>query len=393
MQNSRDSSVWRSLAVAFGDGVAFGVGMKLTQSVARQPALVDTDEPPPAVDRFDEIERRMAKLEQAPAALPPGGAGAFDRKVMEAVIKALDARLNELSGQVERRLTETEAGIALELKALNRQDHALAAEAGSRMEEVRAKCDSQLATLRQSVDAEFAAIRGAREELEAAATRIAKEQAAAELDAYAARLEPALAERIAAAIEAVVGPRVAAAVASQLRVLEDRLREDIRQTAARASSLVASSAATVLEERMGPLRAELAARNAEIAVLRRRMAETDRNTLEILLAIGRVCQEASGKISDPAAPPPAGTAPTMALPEPRQAEAQAAPAEAPAAPPPIEPHAESNGNAGSQPQGLEALPLSSPAFGQLKSPDRRWRIPLVSSLVLTTAGLALMHLL
>jgi len=31
MLNSRDSSIWRSLAVAFGDGVAFGVGVKLTQ--------------------------------------------------------------------------------------------------------------------------------------------------------------------------------------------------------------------------------------------------------------------------------------------------------------------------------------------------------------------------
>src|ERR1039458_7515550 len=37
MQSSRDSSVWKSLAVAFGDGLAFGVGVKLSQGAARHP--------------------------------------------------------------------------------------------------------------------------------------------------------------------------------------------------------------------------------------------------------------------------------------------------------------------------------------------------------------------
>jgi len=35
MQNSRDLSLWRSLALAFGDGLAFGVGMKLSQNAVR----------------------------------------------------------------------------------------------------------------------------------------------------------------------------------------------------------------------------------------------------------------------------------------------------------------------------------------------------------------------
>ena len=389
MQNSRDSSVWRSLAVAFGDGVAFGVGMKLTRSGARPAAPADPAEPLPDGDRLEEIERRMARLEQAPAAPPPGGSGSFDRKVMEAVVKALDARLNELSGQVERRLTETEAKIAMELKALDQQDHAVASEAGSRMEEVRAKCDGKLAAFRQSVDAELATMRGARQDLEATVTRVAREQATAELDAYAASLEPALGEQIAAAVEAAVEARVAAAVATQLRPVEDQLREDIRQTAARASSLVASSAATVMEERMGPMRAELTARNAEIAALRQRMAETDRSTLDVLLAIGRVCQEAAGRMPAPVLPPPAGRGLSEAMPEPTRAPAQA---ESRPAPPPAEPQSEPDGDAGS-PHNVETLPLPIPAFGQIKGPGRPWRIPLVSSFLLTTACLALMHLL
>jgi len=402
MQNSRDSSVWRSLAVAFGDGVAFGVGMKLTQSAARQPASADTAEALPGGDRLEELEQRLKRLEQAPAALPPGASGSFDRKVMEAVVNALDARLHELSGQVERRLTEAQAQIALELKALNQQDHAVAAEAGSRMEEVRAKCDEQLAQFRQRLEAEFAAFRGARQDFEAAAARIAREQAAAELDAYAASLEPALGEQIAAVVQAAVEPRVAAAVAAQLPPIEDRLREEIRQEAGCFSSLAAAAAETVLEERMGPLRAELAARNAEIAELRQRLAEADRNTLNVLQAIGGICQEASGRMSPPAAPPPAETAPaqpgefetpSIAMPEPPEPPASVEKAETAPALSRIEPQSERNGSAGSQPHDLEALALPAPTFGEIKRSGRPWRIPLVSSFLLTTVGLALLRLL
>jgi len=57
--------------------------------------------------------------------------------------------------------------------------------------------------------------------------------------------------------------------------------------------------------------------------------------------------------------------------------------EAPAIPR-IEPQSEQNGNSGSQPHSPEALPLPTPTFGQLGRASRPWRIPLVSSLLLTT---------
>lgn len=392
MQNSRDSSVWRSLAVAFGDGVAFGVGMKLTQSAARQPASADPAELPPADDRLGEIERRMARLEQAPAALPPGPSGSFDRKVMEAVVNALDARLNELSSQVERRLTETEAKITLELKTLDQQDHTVASQAGSLIEEVRAKCDERLAAFRANLDAEFTALHGARQEVEAAVTRVARERAAAEMDAYAAKLEPSLQEQIAAAVQAAVESRVAAAVAAQLRPIEEQLREDVRQSAA----LAASAARAAMEEGVVPLHAALAARDAEIDGLRRQAAQTDRNTLDVLLSIGRICQEASGRMSEPAAPPPAAPAAVQPPEFESPSVAMLEPEESPGIPPAmllIEPPAERNGNTAAQPLGPEAVPLPTPTFGQIRRPDRPWRIPLVSSLLLTTVGLALMRLL
>jgi hypothetical protein len=403
MQNTRDSSVWRSLAVAFGDGVAFGVGMKLTQGGTRQPASAEPAEPPLAGDRVEELERRLLRLEQAPAALPPPGAsGSFDRKVMEAVVNALDARLNELSGQVERRLTETEAKIALELKTLDQQDRTVASEAGSQIGEVRARCEQQLAAFRQSLDAELAALRGARQEIEAALAAIARERVAAEMDAYAAKLEPALEEHVAATIQAAVEPRIAAEVAAQLPLLENQLREDIRISASHASSLAASAVEAAIEERMVPLRAELAARNAEIDGLRRQVAGADRNMLDVLLAIGRICQEVSGRMTGPVAPPPAEPAParsaeleppSAAMPEPAETLAPAGEAETPPPFPPVEPPSERNGKTGSQPQSLDALPLSAPTFGQIRGAGRPWRIPLVSSFLLTTAGLALMRLL
>src|SRR5580692_3803495 len=147
MQNNRDSSILRSLAVAFGDGLAFGVGMKLTQGGGRSgeapaPEIAremvreiarETAQPAdltPLLERLDAIEGRIGKVERigkaAPAAIAPAAAPApFDQKVLEAIVKALDARLLEQAGQVERRITELEARLAIELKTLHQQDHSV----------------------------------------------------------------------------------------------------------------------------------------------------------------------------------------------------------------------------------------------------------------------------
>jgi len=128
MESSRDSSIWRSLAVAFGDGLAFGVGMKLTQNAGRQaaaPGLEDNT----LNDRLEALERRLARMERNPAALPQSPSAPaqvqFDQKVLEAVVNALEARLKEQAGHMERRLAELDAKITIELKALDRQGRSL----------------------------------------------------------------------------------------------------------------------------------------------------------------------------------------------------------------------------------------------------------------------------
>jgi hypothetical protein len=135
MQNSRDSSVWKSLAAAFGDGLAFGVGMKLSQNAASH-------------------RDRIARIEQGPPAPPPAAAAPFDRKVLEAVVNAVDERLKEHTEQLERRIAELEAKIALELKSLSKQDEAVV----SAVEEVRTWCDARIAAIRGDVDQGLAAL-------------------------------------------------------------------------------------------------------------------------------------------------------------------------------------------------------------------------------------------
>ena len=108
MQESRDSSVLRSLAVAFGDGLAFGVGMKLARNAVRPPGAEPLAEGVPLAGRLDRLEERMAHLELAPPPAPAAPAG-FDRKVVEAVVNALEARIDERAAQVERRLDDLQA--------------------------------------------------------------------------------------------------------------------------------------------------------------------------------------------------------------------------------------------------------------------------------------------
>src|ERR1035438_5951765 len=161
MQNSRDSSVLRSLAIAFGDGLAFGVGMKITQQAARNPASpVPALAEPPLLDRLDEIERRVQKVEKLPPAIAFGGPGQpFDQKVLEAVVGALDARLAEQTTQTERRLRDLEAKLTIELKTLHQQDHSVSTGLQNRMLELHEQFSGQVGEIRKRSEEALAAYR------------------------------------------------------------------------------------------------------------------------------------------------------------------------------------------------------------------------------------------
>src|SRR5258708_4121209 len=109
MQNSRDSSVWRTLAVAFGDGLAFGVGVHLTQSAVRRAAAK------PAIEDF---HPRITGIQPPTAPVPhprlePSPANS------SAMLSLIDGRFREVGGQIDRRLAELEVKFQIALSELN----------------------------------------------------------------------------------------------------------------------------------------------------------------------------------------------------------------------------------------------------------------------------------
>jgi phage shock protein A len=332
MENDRDSSIWRSLAVAFGDGLAFGVGMKLTQNAARQPGAPHTGAPALA-DRFESLEQRMERLERTPIAAPeaapgPGSVG-FAPKVIEAVVQAVDERLSDQAKQVERRVAGLEGRIA----------------------EVRSQFDAEMAAVHDHVEG---GMQGFAE----------SERRLGQLEARIAEVRSQFDAELAAVHDRVEGGMRGFAES------EEQLREEIRRVADSSSNFDAAAAEAVIETKLVPLR-------VEITEMRQRLAESDRAVLDLILAIGQMCRQAAERITD-AAPPPPESAPPPSHTEPPlngTGDSLRAAPEEPGVP--MDPSFES----------------PAPDFTQLKKATSLWRVPLVSSLLVTTGSLLLLHYL
>jgi hypothetical protein len=324
MESSRDSSVWQTLAVTFGGGLALGaVGMKLTQNVRRPAETPQPGDDHPLANRLAEIEQRLARIEHAPAASAP-----LDHKVLEAIVGAVDGKLQEQSLKIESRVAALEGKMALKLDALRAQDAAGAESAKARIQEVQSQFLEQMLVLRKAVVDELNHFG------EAVSTLIA-DQVSAEVSARAGSLEQT--------IEGRIGTAAATAVAASI------------------------------EEHLAPLRAERAGKERELAEIQNRLRESEHNALEVILAIGQVCRQAAERISgpshpQPSAPPEAGDAPELPVPTPLA---------------PAPPAVETNDSTG----------IAVPAFTEKAAPGRLWRIPLVSSLLITMAGLLALHYL
>jgi hypothetical protein len=166
---------------------------------------------------------------------------------------------------------------------------------------------------------------------------------------------------------------------------------------ARIVTAAAAAAAAQMEEQLAPMRAEVQQKEQELAELRQRLAESERSVLDVVLAIGEVCRRAADRINGPPDPRPAAPPPPVApIAETRPMAEKAAPVPADPAPIAVPPPA--------PPPAVEALPVpqaaADPALPQalpdfLHEANRRttWRIPLVSSLLVSTGYLVLMHYL
>ena len=369
MESSRDSSFWRSLAVAFGDGLAFGVGMKLSQNAARPSARQG-----PAASRLEQIEQRIERIERAPAipaaspgtppaARPAAVPGTFDQKVLEAVVNALEARLKEHSVQVERRLTDLEAKIALELQTLHQQDQSIASGAQAWVDDTRLQFNEQVSAVRERVEQEVGALHGQVISLNRgfaeAVARIVDEQVGGTvksqvdalghtLDRNVATAAQAVEERVSSAVEAQTGAaehrvtsamearagaleqqlsatvearlggieqQVSAAIGNHLELLDRHVAETIKARASATEAAVAAALRGEFDALEKDLRERLERKDREIAELRERLVDGDRAALDFVAAVGDLCRRTSDRIAKPGAPPANAAGPqTLSIP-------------------------------------------------------------------------------
>jgi len=289
-QSSGDSSLWRSLAVAFGDGLAFGVGMKLSQAAKRQgaaplesgPSRTDASR---LAERVEQLERSLKRLERAPSA----NTSSVDQKILEAIVAALEARLAEHAGQVDRRLADLDAKLAIEDRAVSQ-----------RISDEITALQGQLVNLHREFGEEVARIVAEQVDIQVQAQvpRAAEAAVDARLQATVAVLDRSMSARIAAAVEAAVEPRLVSA----RRELQDGLAaKAAEQVASQAHAAVAASVPAAVRAGLQPfeqqLRAEVARKDREIAELRQKLSDTDSHVLGLISGIGQMCAQAVEKLA------------------------------------------------------------------------------------------------
>jgi hypothetical protein len=251
MQSSRDSSVWRTLAVAFGDGLAFGVGITLTRNAARLAAARSaTPELRPINGWIGEVEQRRG--EQTAAASP------LNHKAADAVLTVIDGRFAEIGGQIDRRLAELEGKITAEFVALDEQDHSLAEGVEARIDGLRGEISEAVTAQRQSIDADM---RGLRAQMMAVHKDFAE------------------------TLARLVDEQITKTIAAGLQTVKEELRETIREET------------------------RLSGKDQQIAELRERVDRQERTVVNLVMALGQSCLQAIERIStSPPPQPPASDA-------------------------------------------------------------------------------------
>jgi DNA repair exonuclease SbcCD ATPase subunit len=220
MKTSEEGSFLKSLAVAFGDGLAFGVGMKLTQKAQGQEAR--SADLAAVGQQIGELETRLASLERLPATIAGVQPGARD----EAWERGIEERLWEQAGTVARRLAALEERVAQEAAKPDGRE-ALAAAAESRAGELRAELREQIGVLRQEV----------RETVSALERSIAAGAASSRVPVTAAHLSREAEQEMASLRSAVAALR------------EELSASDAKKVASMAGMLAAASRDLSLVER------------------------------------------------------------------------------------------------------------------------------------------------
>jgi hypothetical protein len=262
MEKSNQPSFLKSLALAFGDGLAFGVAVKLAQGPFKTREVGMTDLGPLA-ERLRKVEDRKEQAQTIDKdALMKFGEG-LDGRVLEKVIVAMEARLTEHAGQVDRRLAEIDAQVALDLKAVDthtsaqtnavekaiqdieRQVHDYVAAAQQSSAEQIAGVDQKLSALQEALPAKFREIiEAVRQSMEA---RLALELKEVEDRVGAGRVAPEHLQELEGKLR------------SELEALSGRLSSDLHGLAEHQQNQTAplQQALQQLETKLTTLREEL----------------------------------------------------------------------------------------------------------------------------------------
>jgi hypothetical protein len=127
MKHEGESSLWMGLAKAFGDGLAFGVGVKIAQSSPRSRA------------------RLSEPAAESAVSTPVAPAEPLDLQVLSKVLAKIDAALSDHMSQVEQRLGAGEA--ALEARQAQQESKSQAA-----LEDFHASLSGRIETVEQHLE-------------------------------------------------------------------------------------------------------------------------------------------------------------------------------------------------------------------------------------------------
>jgi hypothetical protein len=357
MHGTRDDSIWKNLAMAFGDGLAFGVGVNLSQNAVR--TNVSRADVRTMAERLNEIEQRIERARQNHA-LP----AQFNQKVIEAVVSVVDARLREQAERFEQRL-------------------------GEEMAALRSEFNGQIAAARKHAEDENHVLRG---------------QMAALHRQFAESLGRMVDEQIAATVEVRMAP------------LETRLREEVRQEAGRAAEVVASAAGEQVAERMQPLEGKVGDLDRRLTENDQNTLDLVLALGQLCLQTAERLSAPAVEMVAAATPPKAPPAPRERAPE--DGTAMSGPVRVPAADveDEVEVEVEVDAEVECRPEKAAepaaavvapevpaeaassgaALPAPQPAASETVSSEGKrplWRMPLVSSFFMATTGLLLLHYL
>jgi len=146
-----------SLALALGDGLLFAVAAAIAQgrSRSREEDMTDLG---PLAERLKKVEDRSEHLQPNDTNTPAKFSEGLDGRVLEKVIVALEARLSEHIGQVERRLAEIDAQVALDLKAADTHTAANSSAVDKALHQIQTEVQDYVSAAQRSGAEQIAAV-------------------------------------------------------------------------------------------------------------------------------------------------------------------------------------------------------------------------------------------